>query len=184
MADYLESYAAQFDLPVRTGVKVDGLSREEDRYLVTSGDRRFAARHVIVATGANQVPKIPALTEELQSGIVQLHSSQYRRPSQLQEGAVLVVGAGNSGAEIAFEVSRLHPTYLSGKPSGQIPVRHGPAAARFFFPVVRFAGHHVLTLGTPIGRKAQPGFISHGAPLIRVKLKDLIAAGVEQVPRT
>ena len=184
MADYLESYAAQFDLPVRTGVKVDGLSREEDRYLVTSGDRRFAARHVIVATGANQVPKIPALTEELQSGIVQLHSSQYRRPSQLQEGAVLVVGAGNSGAEIAFEVSRTHPTYLSGKPSGQIPVRHGPAAARFFFPMVRFVGHHVLTLRTPIGRKVRPRFISHGAPLIRVKVKDLAAAGVKQVPRT
>jgi putative flavoprotein involved in K+ transport len=50
--------------------------------------------------------------------------------------------------------------------------------------VVRFVGHHVLTLGTPIGRKAQPGFISHGAPLIRVKLKDLAAAGIEQVART
>jgi putative flavoprotein involved in K+ transport len=139
---------------------------------------------VVVATGANQVPKVPAFADELDSSIVQLHSSQYRHPSQLQEGAVLVVGAGNSGAEIAFEVSRTHPTYLSGKPSGQIPVRHGPAAARFFFPVVRFFGHHVLTLRTPIGRKVQPKFISHGAPLIRVKLKDLDGAGVKQVPRT
>jgi putative flavoprotein involved in K+ transport len=184
MADYLEAYAARFDLPVRTGVKVDGLSREGDRYVVASGDRRFEAEHVVVATGANQVPKVPAFADELHSSIVQLHSSQYRHPSQLQEGAVLVVGAGNSGAEIAFEVSRTHPTCLSGKPSGQIPVRHGPAAARFFFPVVRFVGHHVLTLRTPIGRKVQPKFISHGAPLIRVKLKDLAAAGVEQVPRT
>jgi putative flavoprotein involved in K+ transport len=184
MADYLESYAARFDLPVRTGVEVDGLSREGDRFIITSGNHRFESRHVVVATGAHQVPKVPAFADELLSSIMQLHSSQYRRPSQLQEGAVLVVGAGNSGAEIAFEVSRLHPTYLSGKPSGQIPVRHGPAAARFFFPVVRFVGHHVLTLGTPIGRKAQPGFISHGAPLIRVKLKDLAAAGIEQVART
>jgi len=56
--------------------------------------------------------------------------------------------------------------------------------ARFVFPVIRFVGHHVLTLRTPIGRKVQPRFISHGAPLIRVKLKDLAAAGVEQVPRT
>jgi putative flavoprotein involved in K+ transport len=177
MADYLEAYAARFDLPVRTGVKVDGLFREGDRFIITSGDRRFEAKHVVVATGANQVPKIPAFADEL-------HSSQYRRPSQLQEGAVLVVGAGNSGAEIAFEVSRTHPTYLSGRPSRQIPVRHGPAAARFFFPVVRFLSHHVLTLRTPIGRKAQPRFISYGAPLIRVKLKDLAAAGVRQVPRT
>jgi putative flavoprotein involved in K+ transport len=184
MADYLESYAARFDLPVRTGVNVDALSRQDDRYILTSGDRRFEAEHVVVATGANQVPKVPSFANDLHPSIVQLHSSQYRHPSQLQEGAVLVVGAGNSGAEIAFEVSRTHSTYLSGKPSGQIPVRHGPAMARFVFPVIRFVGHHVLTLRTPIGRKVQPKFISRGAPLIRVKLKDLIAAGVEQVPRT
>jgi putative flavoprotein involved in K+ transport len=139
---------------------------------------------VVVATGANQVPKVPAFADELRSSIVQLHSSQYRHPSQLQEGAVLVVGAGNSGAEIAFEVSRTHQTYLSGKPSGQIPVRHGPTMARFLFPVIRFVGHHVLTLRTPIGRKVQPSFISHSAPLVRVKLKDLAAAGVQQMPRT
>lgn len=184
MADYLESYAAHFDLPVRTGVKVEGLSRQNGRYALTSGDRRFEAEHVVVATGAHQIPKVPAFANELDSSILQLHSSQYRHPSQLHEGAVLVVGAGNSGAEIAFEVSRTHPTYLSGKPSGQLPVRHGPAMARFVFPVVRFVGHHVLTLRTPIGRKIQPKFISHSAPLIRVKLKDLAAAGVEQVPRT
>jgi putative flavoprotein involved in K+ transport len=184
MADYLEAYAARFELPVRTGVKVDGLSREGDLFLITSSDRHFEAKHVVVATGAHQIPKIPAFADELHSSIMQLHSSQYRHPSQLQEGAVLVVGAGNSGAEIAFEVSRTHPTYLSGKPSGQIPVRHGPAAARFVLPVVRFVGNHVLTLRTPIGRKVQPKFISHGAPLVRVKLKDLAAAGVEQVPRT
>jgi putative flavoprotein involved in K+ transport len=184
MADYLEAYAARFDLPVRTGVRVDGLYREGDRYVIASGDRRFEAEHVVVATGANQLPKVPAFADELHSRILQLHSSQYRHPSELREGAVLVVGAGNSGAEIAFEVSRTHSTYLSGKPSGQLPVRHGPAAARFLFPVVRIVGHHVLTLRTPIGRKVQPKFISHGTPLIRVKLKDLAAAGVEQVPKT
>jgi len=184
MADYLEAYAARFDLPVRTGVEVDGLFREGDRFIITSGDRRFEARHVVVATGAHQIPKLPAFADELRSSIMQLHSSQYRHPSQLQEGAVLVVGAGNSGAEIAFEVSRTHPTYLSGKPSGQIPLRHGPATARFVFPVVRFVGNHVLTLRTPIGRKARPKFISHSAPLVRVKLKDFADAGVEQVPRT
>ncbi|MBA2714559.1 MAG: NAD(P)-binding domain-containing protein [Rubrobacteraceae bacterium] len=184
MADYLEAYAARFDLPVRTGVRVDGLSREEDLYVVASGERRFSAKHVVVATGAHQIPKVPDFADGLDPSIVQLHSSQYRHPSQLQEGAVLVVGAGNSGAEIAFELSRTHPTYLSGKPSGQIPVRHGPTAARFFFPLVRFVAHHVLTLSTPIGRKIQPGFVSHSAPLVRVKLKDLAAAGVKQVPRT
>jgi putative flavoprotein involved in K+ transport len=184
MADYLESYATRFGLPVQTGVKVEGLSRQDHCYVLTAGDRRFEAEHVVVATGANRVPKVPTFAEQLHSTIVRLHSSQYRNHSQLQDGHVLVVGAGNSGAEIAFEVSRTHTTYLSGKPSGQLPVRHGPTAARFFFPVVRFVGHHVLTLRTPIGRKVQPRFTSHGAPLIRIKLKDLVAAGVKQVPRT
>jgi putative flavoprotein involved in K+ transport len=184
MANYLEAYAARFDLPVRNGVRVDGLSREGDQYVVASGERRFSAKQVVVATGAHQTPKVPAFADGLDSSIVRMHSSQYRHPAQLQEGAVLVVGAGNSGAEIAFELSRTHPTYLSGKPSGQIPARHGPTAARFFFPVVRFVAHHVLTLDTPIGRKVRPGFVSHSAPLVRIKLKDLAAAGVEQVPRT
>ena len=184
MADYLEAYAARFDLPVRTGVKVDRLFREGERFVVESGARRFEAKHVVVATGAHRVPSVPAFAGKLHPSIVQLHSSQYRRPSQLGEGAVLVVGVGNSGAEIAFELSRTHPTRLSGKPSGQIPVRHGPTAARFVFPVVRFVAHHVLTLDTPVGRKVRPQLISHGDPLIRVKVKDLAAAGVEQVPRT
>src|SRR5215203_3214991 len=86
MADYLQSYAARFDLPVRSGVKVDGLSREGDRFVITSGNRRFEAKHVVVATGAYQVPKVPAFADELRSSIVQLHSSQYHRPSQLQSG--------------------------------------------------------------------------------------------------
>jgi len=184
MADYLAAYAAQFDLPVQTGVRVDGLSRQANGFVVSSGDRRFEADNVVVATGASHTPQVPAFASELDPGIVQLHSSVYRNPSQLQEGGVLVVGVGNSGAEIGYEVVRTHRTWLSGKPSGQLPVRHGPAAARFVFPVVRFMGHRVLTRRTPIGRKVAPKLIAHGPPLIRVKLKDLAAAGVEQVPRT
>jgi putative flavoprotein involved in K+ transport len=184
MANYLETYAARFDLPVRTSMKVDGLTKEGDRYLVSSGSMRFEAKNVVVASGACQSPRVPPFAFELDPGIAQLHSSAYRHPSQLPDGDVLLVGAGNSGAEIAFEVCRTHRTWLSGKPSGEIPLRHGPAAARFALPIVRFVGHHVLTTGNPIGRKAIPKLATQGAPLIRVKLKDLIAAGVEQVPRT
>jgi putative flavoprotein involved in K+ transport len=183
MADYLAAYAERFDLPVRTGVTVDGLSREGDRYVVSMGDRRVEADNVVVATGANQNPRIPAFAAELDPRIVQLHSSAYRDPSQLQDGDVLIVGVGNSGAEIAYEVSRTHPVWLSGKPAGQIPVRHGPTAARFVLPLVRFLGYHVLTLRTPIGRKVLPKLSSRGAPLIRVKLKHLAESGVERVPR-
>jgi putative flavoprotein involved in K+ transport len=184
MAEYLADYAARFELPVRTGVRVDGLSREGDRYVVSSGTRRFEADNVVVATGASHIPKVPAFALDVDPSIVQLHSSEYRNPAQLREGGVLVVGVGNSGAEIAYEISRTHTTWLSGKPTAQIPFRHGPRAARFAFPMVRFLGMHVLTVRTPIGRKARPYFLSHATPLIRVKLKDLAAAEVEQVPRT
>jgi putative flavoprotein involved in K+ transport len=183
MADYLEAYTARFQLPVRTGVRVDGLSRVGSRYVLTAGGRRLEADRVVVATGACQTSRVPPFAQQLGPGIVQLHSSQYRDPSQLREGGVLVVGAGNSGAEIALEVSRTHPTWLSGRHPGHIPVRHGEASARLFFPLVRFFGHRVLTLDTPIGRKARPKVLSRGEPLIRIKPKDITAAGIQRVPR-
>jgi putative flavoprotein involved in K+ transport len=93
------------------------------------------------------------------------------------------VGVGNSGAEIALDVSRSHPTWLAGTPSGQLPVRHGRTAARFVLPVIRFAALHVLTRATPLGRKAAPVMVSRAAPLIRTKMRDLAAAGVHFVPR-
>src|SRR5215216_5031593 len=145
VADYLEAYAARFDLPVQTGVRVDGLSREADRYVLTAGDRRFEADHVVVASGAYQRPRIPALASELDPGIVQLHSSEYRDPCQLQEGGVLVVGAANSGVEIALEVSRNHRTWLSGRHTGQEPYRPGSSRwDRLLIPVIWFMASHVL----------------------------------------
>jgi putative flavoprotein involved in K+ transport len=189
MADYLESYAARFDLPVQTGVKVDGLSREGDRYVVQAGDRRFEADNVVVASGAYQSPRIPTFAPELDPGIVQLHSSEYRDPSQLQEGGVLVVGAANSGAEIALEVSRDHRTWLSGRHPGQEPFRPGSRWDRLLLPVVWFMASRVLTVKTPFGRAVRrkfhaPGATHVGLPLARVRPKDFTAAGIERVPKT
>lgn len=106
MADFLESYAHRFELPVRLGVEVDRLSRQGDRFLVSAGDRRFETDNVVVAMANYQKPKVPDFAAELDRRIIQLHSSDYRNPSQLRAGAVLVVGAGNSGAEIATDVGR------------------------------------------------------------------------------
>ena len=184
MADYLESYATWLDLPVQTSVRVDGLSREENRYVVTAGERRFEADNVVVASGAYQSPRIPTFASELDSGIVQLHSSEYRSPSQLREGGVLVVGAANSGAEIALEVSRDHRTWLSGRHPGQEPTRPGSRWDRLLVPVIWFMFSHVLTVKTPIGRMARRKLHSRGLPLARVRPKDLNAAGIERVPRT
>jgi len=183
VADYLEAYAARFDLPVRTGIRVDGLSREADRYVVAAGERRFEADQVVVASGAYQRPRIPHFAAELDRGLVQLHSSEYRDPSQLQEGGVLVVGAANSGAEIALEVSRGRRTWLSGRDPGHEPIRPGSRWDRVLTPVIWFVASHVLTMKTPMGRKVQQQFRSRGIPLARVRAKDIAAAGIERVPR-
>jgi putative flavoprotein involved in K+ transport len=183
LGDYLESYAARFELPKQTGVTVDGLSGDGGRYVVTAGSTRFEAGHVVVASGACQTPRVPVFATELDPSIVQLHSSAYRNPSQLRDGDVLLVGAGNSGAEIAAEVSRTHRTFLAGKEPGHIPARHGSIPFRILVRGVRFLGHRVLTTGTPIGRKVRPKFLAKGTPLIRIRPKDLAAAGVERGPR-
>jgi putative flavoprotein involved in K+ transport len=187
MADYLEAYAARFELPVRTGLRVTNVAKQGRGYVVSAGDRRFESEHVVVAMASYQEPRIPAFAGELAPDVVQLHSREYRSPGQLRPGGVLVVGAGNSGAEIALEAVRAgHPTWLSGRHTGHLPFRIEKAAARFVFQplILRFVFHRVLTVDTPVGRKVRPGLISRGGPLIRIKPKELAAAGVRRVSRT
>jgi putative flavoprotein involved in K+ transport len=181
MADFLEAYAQRFGLPVRTGMNVDSLSREQDRYVVSSGNRTFEADHVVIASGTFQTPIVPGFAPLLDPGIRQLHSGEYHNPSQLQPGPVLVVGASHSGADIAFDVAREHRTVLSGKVNGELPVSIDSRAARLVFPVLWFVWNHLLTERTPPGRKVRPEVRAHGGPLIRVKLADLASAGVEHV---
>jgi putative flavoprotein involved in K+ transport len=184
MADYLEAYANRFALPVRSGVAVDGLERNRGRFVVTAGERRFEADNVVVATGGfqHEHPVIPPFAAELDPRIRQLHSADYRGPAQLQEGAVLVVGAAHSGGDIAYEVARAgYRTLLSGRDTGQIPFDIEGRRARLVFPLLRFAATRILTVSTPIGRKAKSAIRMHGGPLLRVKRGDLEAAGVERV---
>jgi putative flavoprotein involved in K+ transport len=181
VASYLEDYASRFGLPVRTGVHVDGLRREGERFITSAGSLRWASNNVVVATGGCQAPKVPDFADRLDEHIVQLHSSDYRNPAQLPPGPVLVVGVGNSGAEIARDIAATHPTWIAGTPSGENPLQLSRATARFVLPVVRFAMIHVLTLGNPIGRAAAAKV--HTFPLMRTKVADLVAAGVRIVPR-
>ena len=187
MADYLEAYARHFDLPVVTGARVDRLSKPGDHFLLSVGDEEFEAQHVVVAMADFQRPRLPEFAGQLGSGIVQLHSTEYKNPAQLADGDVLVVGVGNSGSELALEFARAgHRTWLSGTPSGELPFRIDGTAARLFLRrlVFRVLFHRILTLATPMGRRAGPRMRSHAAPLIRTKLKDLDQAGVIRVPRT
>jgi putative flavoprotein involved in K+ transport len=183
VGDFQAAYAARFQLPVKTSTKVDAVNRNGDRYLVTAGPTTYDVANVVIATGACQIPKLPAFVSQLNPGINQIHSSQYTNPGQLRDGDVLIVGTGNSGAEIAFELSRTRRVSLAGSAHAEVPVPHGAAGAAFALPVIRFLGTYVLNVDTPMGRKAQPQFLRKGAPLIRVKAKDLAAAGVERVPR-
>lgn len=186
IADYLETYASRFDLPIRAGVKVDRLSADGNGFEVVAGDERFHTANVVVATGSSHDPRTPAFAGALDEGIVQLHSSEYKRPSQLADGGVLVVGAGNSGAEIALDVSDEHQVWLSGRDPGQEPTRAGTVPDRLLTPFIWLMAHHVLSVKTPMGRKARDHFMHppRGIPLGRVRRKDIITAGIERVPRT
>jgi putative flavoprotein involved in K+ transport len=186
MADYLETYARTFALPVRLGVRVERVSRQGTRFLLVAGDLRFEADNVIVAMGNFQRPSTPAFAAELDPEIRQLHSIDYRHPGQLRDGGVLIVGAGNSGAEIAFELARAsRQTWVAGPSTGNVPFRvDGPAArlglTRFMLRVIF---HRVLSAANPIGRKVRLKMLRRAAPLIRVKPRDLSNAGVERVAR-
>lgn len=185
VADFLEAYANRFQLPVRTAVKVDRLTRPGAQFELTAGEHRFLADNVVVATGAYHDARIPPFASELAPRIVQLHSSEYRNPSQIQKGAVLVVGAGNSGAEIVLDLARDHQTWLSGRDTGHEPTRSGTLPDRFATPVIWFLATRVLTVDRRLGRKVRDHFLDppRGIPLGRIRNKDFAAAGVERVPR-
>lgn len=184
MADYLESYAAHFELPVRTGVAVDSLRPAGDvsnGYVIASGDRTFEAAQVVIAPGFFRRPHVPEFAANLDPGIRQLHSSDYRQPSQLAGGPVLVVGLSHSGADLALEAAQGHHTILSGKGHGQLPWSVESRVGRFAWPIMKFVASNLLTLRTPIGRKMAPEIRKGGAPLLRYRRADLLKAGVKLV---
>jgi putative flavoprotein involved in K+ transport len=183
MAAYLEQYAATFELPVVMGVRVDGLRHADngDRYVVSAGDTRWQAPQVVLATGAYEEPRIPDFARELDPRILQVHSSAYRNPAQLRPGGVLVVGASNSGAEIAFDVANEHRTWLSGRDPGRLPIENDGRLARVLGPLFWLLQSRVMTVNTPLGRKFRPIYRTRGGPVIRVKPAHLQAAGVERV---
>ena len=140
---------------------------------------------MVVATGAYHHPRVPSFAAGLDRAILQLHSSRYRNRCQLRSGGVLVVGAGNSGAEIAIELAGHHHTWLSGPDTGQEPTRAGSIPERFFTPIMWLIATR-LTVDTAIGRKFRDHFLDppRGIPLGRVRRQDIIAAGIERVGRT
>jgi putative flavoprotein involved in K+ transport len=185
MASYLEAYAAKFALPVRLRSRVERLSKQDGVFVLQGADFTLRADQVVVAMSSYQRPRVADFARTLKPGIVQLHSFDYRNPAQLGDGGVLVVGAGNSGAEIALELARSRPVWLSGRDVGNVPFDVEGTPSRLFLArlLIGFVFHHVITVRSPIGRRIRPRFISRGAPLIRIRPGELEAGGVKRVGR-
>jgi putative flavoprotein involved in K+ transport len=185
MAGYLEDYAARFELPVRLGVGVLELMRDDQGYGLATTAGRLDAHQVIVATGAYRTPRVPAFASQLDPAVPQLHSVEYRNPSQLRDGPVLIVGAGNSGAEIAMDLASTHPVWLSGRHPGHVPAGYVSSSRSQWVAnlVVRVALG--LTADTWPGRWAlnKAHAFMGGHPVVRVQPEQLLVAGVQRVPR-
>jgi putative flavoprotein involved in K+ transport len=182
MADYLEVYAEAFALPVRLAQHVDSLSRQDGAYLLQVGEDHYRADHVVVASGPYHTPRIPTFASQLLPSIHQLHSRDYRNPAQLPEGDVLVVGAGNSGAEIAMDLAATRRVHLSGRDTGSVPTRpDGPLGLLLTRPFWALLG--LINADTPLGPRAKAFDRRRGTPLVRLKPADLVKAGVVRVPR-
>jgi putative flavoprotein involved in K+ transport len=113
VADYLQAYVTAFDLPVRLNARVTRLVKTDDGFEVQTADNTFQARQVVVATGPFQVPFVPPMASKLDSSVAQVHSADYRNPQAIPDGAVLVVGGGNSGFQIAEELAATRRVDLS-----------------------------------------------------------------------
>ena len=175
VAEYLKTYAKRFDLPVRLGARVRSLRRDGGFYVIE--DERgeaLKARSVIVATGANQRPYVPSFAAAIEPSVVQLHSSDYRRPSQIPSGRVLVVGAGNSGAQIALELAEAgRRVTLSGPDTGSLPRRFlGRDIYDWLWPTLMRP-----PVDSVLGRRLMQGRLFSGDPLIGVSTKKLERVG-------
>jgi putative flavoprotein involved in K+ transport len=122
---YFDDYVKRFGLPVHCGVEVYSVEKTREGYLVRTREGNFDAENVVIATGLYQSPKIPKSSEAIPAGILQIHSMKYRNPSSLPGGAVLVVGTGQSGAQIAQELYHSgRKVYLSVGSAGRVPRRY------------------------------------------------------------
>ena len=177
-ADYLARYAERFDLPVRLGTRAESLGWNGERYVVRANGVHYEAANVVVATGPFQRPRVPEVAARLSPAIHQLHSSQYRSPFDLPDGPALVVGAGNSGAQIALELARSRRVWLAGREVGRLPRRLlGRDVYDWLWPVLTRA-----TLDTRLGRRVRERTL-RGDPLVGIPERDLTEAGIARVGR-
>jgi len=182
VADHLEAYARELDLDVRSGTRVTRLARDGSRFVAETATGSIRADSVIVAMADYQKPHVPEFASQLRPEIVQMHSADYKNTEHLATGPVLVVGLGNSGADIAFDVAGSHETILSGNEAGAVPFAiEGWFGRHIGTRLVRFAMVKIINTSTPIGRKVRKN--DPKPPLVRIRPKELMRAGVTRVGR-
>ena len=177
VADYIARYAERFDLPVRLDTAVHSLGRIGNGYVVRAGTSVFEAENVVIATGPFQRPRLPEVATRLSPDIRQLHSSQYVNPLSLPDGPALVIGAGNSGAQIALELTRFRKVWLAGRDTGHLPRRAlGRDLFDWIWPLLTRA-----TTDTRLGRRLRERARRGGDSLIGIPERTLMDAGIQRV---
>ncbi len=178
VADYLEDYARTFGLPIRHHSRLTSLDRVDGGYLAATDTGEYQAAQVIISPGAYQRPWMPPLSEKLGSSVTQLHSADYRSPGELTAREVLVVGAANSGAQIAEDLAATHRVYLSqGARIPRLP-------RRLLGHSVHFYGDHLGLIAAPLDSSWR-GRTQRGDLLIGTSLRQLKRRhGVDLRPRT
>jgi putative flavoprotein involved in K+ transport len=173
---YLEHYASTFELPVELNSPVQSVSPADGGFVLSLGTRALEADQVVAATGPFHVPHVPAFAAELAPDVAQMHSTGYRRPSDLPEGTVLVVGGGNTGFQIAKELSATHSVHLAvGSRQTPLPQR---VLGRDLFWWLTKTGLIKKTVDSRIGRRARDR-----DTLIGSSTRDVKRHGIEVKPR-
>jgi putative flavoprotein involved in K+ transport len=173
---YLEQYAARFELPIALRSRVHSLAKEDGTFVLDLGDRRIEAEQVVVATGPFQTPRVPAFADGLAPEVFQTHSTGYRRPAEVPDGTVLVVGGGNTGFQIAKELSASHTVKIAvGSRQTPLPQR---LLGRDLFWWLTKLGLLEKTVDSRLGRRAR-----HRDTLIGSSPRELRRYGIEVKPR-
>ncbi len=168
VADYLKKYVDKFDIPVEFNQKITCLKKGNKVFTLKSDTKEFTAKNVIIATGPFHKPFTPKCHTKISKDIIQIHSEHYKSPNQLQEGATLVVGAGDSGVQILNEVSETNKSvYFSGNTNiMSIPQEFLGKTLWWWFSKIGFLTAHKYSW---IGKKLSKG----GQPVIGTDVKIL-----------
>ncbi len=134
VADYLELYARTFEIPVHHNTQAIKLEKATGGYKITTSIGEYASKHVVIATGPFHTPYMPQWASNIPEDIYQVHTATYKNPDELKEGPVLVVGMGNSGAQIAVEIAQKHKVFLSiGQDRKFLPIKLFGKSIFWFF---------------------------------------------------